>query len=289
MDLIVSTPQGEAEISVNAVHESVTIGDLLERVLSSAPPHLVYIDGRPTAIGTLLSAAGLVTGTVIDIAPPLERSREVDVTLVQAAGEGGGNRRPLEPGRYSLGTARRANVAPLTFSQVLVPRCELVVEHSGRVTVTANQGDLDGHLATAPSLWEQQRLRIGHRVFRLDGLIADRAQSIVATPLGQLNFVRTPRGEVAPDPEPNGRSRNGNRRLRRVRANRVEPPPRPVTVVDPAKLAFDTELDTVRRTHLDLGEVVRRAMHLSERLWERRPADDDAFVFSVGLADQPWV
>ena len=67
MDLIVSTPQGEAEISVNAVHESVTVGDLLGRVLNSAPPGLVHIDGRPTPVGTLLSAAGLVTGTVIDI------------------------------------------------------------------------------------------------------------------------------------------------------------------------------------------------------------------------------
>src|SRR4051794_33699843 len=142
MDLIVSTPQGEAEISVNGVHESVTIGDLLTRVLSSAPPNLVYVDGRPTPIGTLLGAAGLLTGTVIDLSAPTERSVDGRVTLVQAAGEGGGNRRPLTPGRYSLGTARRANVSPLTFNQVLVPRCELVVEHSGRVTVTANQGDL---------------------------------------------------------------------------------------------------------------------------------------------------
>lgn len=289
MDLIVSTPQGEAEISVNAVHESVTIGDLLDRVLTSTPPNLVYIDGRPTPVGTLLSAAGLVTGTVIDIVAPVERSRDVEVTLVQAAGEGGGNRRPLEPGRYSLGTARRANVAPLTFNQVLVPRCEVVVEHSGRVTVAANQGDLDGHLATAPAAWEQQRLRIGHRVFRLDGLIADRAGSMVATPLGQLNFVRAPRGESVPDPEPNGRSRNGTRRLRRSRPARIEDPAPPVLAIDPAKVAFDTELDSVRRTHLDLGEVIRRAMQLSGRLWERRPADDDAFVFSVGLADQPWV
>jgi S-DNA-T family DNA segregation ATPase FtsK/SpoIIIE len=289
MDLIVSTPQGEAEISVNAVHESVTIRDLLDRVLNSTPPNLVYIDGRPISIGTLLSAAGLVAGTVIDIVAPVERLRDVEVTLVQAAGEGGGNRRPLEPGRYSLGTARRANVAPLTFSQVLVPRCEVVVEHSGKVTVTANQGDLDGHLATAPAAWGQQRLRIGHRVFRLDGLIADRASSIVATPLGQLNFVRAPRGEIAPDPEPNGRSRNGPRRLRRSRPTRIEAPPPPVLTLDPAKAAYDAELDNVRRTHLDLGEVVRRAMQLSGRLWERRPADDDAFVFSVGLADQPWV
>ncbi len=290
MDLIVSTPQGEAEISVSAVHESVTIGDLLERVLASTPPALVYIDGRPTPVGTLMGAAGLTTGTVIDLAPPLERPRHVDVTLVQTAGEGGGNRRPLEPGRYSLGTARRANVGPLTFNQVLVPRCELVVEHSGKVTVTANQGDLDGHLATAASPWDQQRLRIGHRVFRLDGDIEDRAASLVPTPLGQLNFIREPRDEAVAEPEPNGRARHGARRLRRARGNRSEvrlPPP--IAAVDPVRQAFDTELDNVRRTHLDLGEVIRRALQLSERLWERHPADDDAFVFSVGLADQPWV
>jgi S-DNA-T family DNA segregation ATPase FtsK/SpoIIIE len=287
MDLIVSTPQGEAEISVNAVHESVTVGDLLGRVLNSAPPGLVYIDGRPTPVGTLLSAAGLVTGTVIDITPPTERSQESEITLVQAAGEGGGNRRSLDPGRYSLGTARRANVAPLTFSQVLVPRCELVVEHTGTVTVTANQGDLDGQLATYPTRWEQQRLRIGHRVFRLDSMIHDRAESLTPTPLGQLNFMRSPRDEAVAEPEPNGATRNGNRRLRRGRT-RAEPPQEPMAMVDPARLAFETELENIRRTHLDLAEVVRRAMQLSERLWERRPADDDAFLFSVGLADQPW-
>lgn len=289
MDLIVSTPQGEAEISVNAVHESVTVGDLLGRVLSSAPPNLVYIDGQPTPIGTLMSAAGLVTGSVIDVAAPRERSRDGGITLVQAAGEGGGNRRPLEPGRYSLGTARRANVAPLTFNQVLVPRCEVVVEPSGLVTVASSQGDLDGYLATTPARWEQQRLRIGHRVFRLDEVVHDRAGSLLPTPLGQVNFIRRPRDETTADPEPIGRTRKGSRRLRR-RNNRIEvPQPPAVGSVDPATLAFDTDLDNIRRTHLDLAEVIRRATQLSERLWERRPADDDAFVFSVGLADQRWV
>ncbi|MEA3185378.1 MAG: segregation ATPase FtsK/SpoIIIE, family [Ilumatobacteraceae bacterium] len=290
MDLIVSTPQGEAEVSVSAVHESVSISDLLARVLNSAPPSIVYIEGRPVPSGTLIGAAGLVTGTVIDISPPVERSHDTEITLVQAAGEGGGSRRPLDAGRYSLGTARRANVGPLTFNQVLVPRCELVVEHSGKVNVRANQGDLDGHLATADSSWEQQRLRIGHRVFRLDGVINDRATSLRPTVLGQLNFVRPPRGEVEAEPEQNGRARSSGRRLRRARTNRIEPPPTPpVAVIDPVRLAFDNELDTVRRTHLDLGEVIRRALQLSGRLWERRPGDDDAFVFSVGLADQPWV
>ena len=103
MDLIVSTPQGEAEISVNAVHESVTVGDLLGQVLSSAPPNLVYVDGRPTPIGTLISAAGLVTGSVIEIAAPTERSGDTQVTLVQAAGEGDRYERSAEHAREAHG------------------------------------------------------------------------------------------------------------------------------------------------------------------------------------------
>ena len=96
MDLIVSTPQGEAEISVNAVHESVTIGDLLERVLNSAPPSLVYIDGRPTAD----RHADERRRTRHRVAHRDRRHRSsgparAEITLVQAAGEGGGNRRPL--------------------------------------------------------------------------------------------------------------------------------------------------------------------------------------------------
>ena len=182
MDLIVSTAQGEAEISVTSIHESVTVGDLLARVLNSVPPGLVYIDGRATPTGTLISAAGLVIGSVIEVAAPLERSSGSEITLVQSAGEGGGNRRPLEPGRYALGTARRANVAPLTFNQVLVPRCEVVVEHSGAVTVTANQGDLDGQVATYPANWEHQRLE-SVCVFRLDGPIRT-AESLQPTPPG---------------------------------------------------------------------------------------------------------
>ena len=289
MDLIVSTAQGEAEISVSSVHESVTIGDLLSRVLNSVPPGLVYVDGRPTPTGTLISAAGLVIGSVIEVVAPLERGGTADITLVQAAGEGGGNRRPLDPGRYALGTARRANVAPLTFNQVLVPRCEVVVEHSGAVTVTANQGDLDGHVATSPAHWEQQRLRIGHRVFRLDGPIQDRAASLLPTPLGQLNFVRGPRGGEPVDPEPNGRARVNGRRTRARRSPKVDAvPPADVVPTDPLKAAYEAELESIRRTHLDLAEVIRRATLLSERLWERRPADDDAFIFSVGLADQRW-
>src|SRR4029079_2141941 len=192
MDLIVSTSQGEAEISVNAVHESVTLADLLERVLSSSPPALVFVDGRPTPTGTLMSAAGLVTGSLIEVVAPTEGHGNAAVTLVQAAGEGGGNRRPLQPGRYSLGTARRANVAPLTFNEVLVPRCEIVVDHAGQVNVAANQGDLDGRTIAYPTRWQEERLRIGHRVFRLDTVAAHRGPSLQATPRGQLTLLLRP-------------------------------------------------------------------------------------------------
>ena len=289
MDLIVSTPQGEAEISVNAVHESVTVGDLLGRVLNSAPPSLVYIDGRPTPVGTLLSAAGLVTGTVIDISPPTERSQESDITLVQAAGEGGGNRRSLEPGRYSLGTARRANVAPLTFSQVLVPRCELVVEHSGIVTVTANQGDLDGQLATYPSRWEQQRLRIGHRVFRLD-VDDPRSRRIVDRRHRWGSSTSCARRATRPlqNPSRTVATRNGNRRLRRGRSRAEQPHRRRSPRSTRRGLPSRPSSTTSGGPTSTWPRSIRRATQLSERLWERRPADDDAFIFSVGLADQPW-
>ncbi|HVE19063.1 MAG TPA: FtsK/SpoIIIE domain-containing protein, partial [Ilumatobacteraceae bacterium] len=79
----------------------------------------------------------------------------------------------------------------------------------------------------------------------------------------------------------------GRRRSRRNTRVEIAPPP-PETTVDPLRLAYEAELDQIRRTHLDLAEVIRRATKLSERLWERRPADEDAFVFSVGLADQRW-
>src|SRR3954469_8048458 len=268
MDLIVSTPQGEAEISVNAVHESVTVGDLLERVLNSSPPSVVYVDGRATPTGTLMSAAGLVTGSLIDVTATTGRQTAAAGTLVQVAGEGGGNRRPLPPGRYSIGTARRANVAPLTFNEVLVPRCEIIVDHGGMVNVAANQGDLDGQSINHPARWKDQRLRIGHRVFRLDTNGDDRATSLKPTPSGQLNFVRAPRGEEVAEPEQNGRSRNGSsRRRRRGRTAAEVPQVSPMVPVDPEQAAFETELETRRRVHLDLAEVIRRATNLSSHLW----------------------
>ena len=38
----------------------------------------------------------------------------------------------------------------------------------------------------------------------------------------------------------------------------ITPPP-PEATVDPLRLAFEAELEHIRRTHLDLAEVIRRA------------------------------
>ncbi|MCU1692780.1 MAG: putative FtsK/SpoIIIE family protein [Frankiales bacterium] len=38
----------------------------------------------------------------------------------------------------------------------------------------------------------------------------------------------------------------------------------------------------------DVGEVLRRALQPSTRLWERRPDADDALQVSAGIADLPW-
>ncbi len=117
MDLIVSTAQGEAEISVTSVHESVTVGDLLGRVLNSAPPALVYIDGRPTPTGTLVSAAGLVIGSVIEVGTPLERAGD-DRRHPGAGGRRGcrqpptARTRPLHARHRPSGQRRAADVQP---------------------------------------------------------------------------------------------------------------------------------------------------------------------------------
>ena len=245
----------------------------------------MYVDGRPTPIGTLMSAARLVIGSVIDTVAPAPAG-ESGIILTQAAGEGGGNRQSLAPGRYSLGTARRANVAPLTFNEVLVPRCQLAVEHSGRVTVAASQGDVDGYSAVNPARWTDEHLRIGHRVFRLEDAIDDRATSLVPTSMGRLSFLRRSRLEQLDLPEPDVRAGNARRLLRRRRSPGSDVPERRDATKDPAEVAFDAELAGTRRAHLDVAEVVRRAIRLSDHLWERRPVDEDAYVFSVGLADQ---
>ena len=264
MDLIVSTPQGEAEISVNAVHESVTVGDLLGpgAQLGATQPG---VRRRPADADGHVDHAQRASSPdrVIEVSAPLERLGDGEVTLVQAAGEGGGNRRPLGPGRYSLGTARRANVAPLTFNQVLVPRCEIVVEHSGPCHGRRQPGrPRRPRRRHIPAPWERPAAAnrpSGVPARRRDPRPRGIAAADPARP-AQLRPGPTRRSRP-PNPSPTvGRATAESGVAADAPAAPNVPPPPPVVVRRPrCKAAYDAELDSIRRTHLDLAEVVRRA------------------------------
>lgn len=277
MDLILATAHADVEVSVDALHDSVTLLDLLA-VLAPAPaPKVIYVEGRALPAGTLVSASGLVNGSVLSLSAPPASPIGPSVSLVQAAGEGAGSRCPLRPGRYSVGPARRANVSALAASEVLQPQFELTVEHDLGVVVTAVEGTLDGRRVAEATAWREQHLRIGNRVFRLEPAVDDAAVLVERSATGQLELgpARIRPTTVAPGndggrPWPARRGRSPIGVAPGAEAADVSPPP--------AALA--------RRRHPDVAEVVRRAMVRSSRLWQRTPADPDAFRFSVGLADQ---
>ena len=272
MDLVVSMAAADVEVSIDAVHESATLHDLLVQLLPT-PPDVVYVDGRPTPSKTLIAAAGLLNGSTIGMRHEPPPATAPVVSLVQAAGDGGGHRSPLEPGQYVVGSSRRPNAPALTRADVLVPRFRLSVDQQGGVSVAAEHGDLDGAPLVSPVQWGDQQLRIGNRVFRLEGQVVEEGTS-AGPHRGQLAVVRGA-NEVALTAEAAGVTTPGRRGRASDRRARVGVPGAPT--------ARPFARADARR--LDVAEVVRRAVHRSSRLWERSATDDDAFTFSVGLAD----
>ena len=219
MDLIVSTPQGEAEISVNAVHESVTVGDLLGRVLNSAPPNLVYVDGRPTPTGTLITrsrprdrvgdraqhparASGRWRGHVGASRRRRRRQSPAARTWPLLVGNGAPGQRCAADVQPSAGAPlrdrRRAfrTVSPLPPTRAIsTATVGDALRHRGKTSDCASAIACSGSTArsrTAP-----------RRCCRL--------------PSGSSTSFRGPRDEPAAEPEPNGRPRNGGKRLRNRR------------------------------------------------------------------------
>jgi len=272
MDLVVSLAAADVEVSIDAVHESATLHDVLVQLLPS-PPDVVFVDGRPTPSKTLIAAAGLLNGSTIAMRPEPATATAPVVSLVQSAGDGGGHRSPLEPGQYVVGSSRRPNAPALTRADVLVPRFRLSVDAEGGVSVAAEHGDLDGAPLTSPVPWSDQQLRIGNRVFRLEGQVVDETSAAARPHRGQLAVGRGANEAVltADDAGAVAPGRRGRASDRRSRVGALLAPAAQLARAD------------VRR--LDVAEVVRRAVRRSSHLWERSAADDDAFTFSVGLAD----
>ncbi|MGB8859314.1 MAG: FtsK/SpoIIIE domain-containing protein [Ilumatobacteraceae bacterium] len=282
MDLVVSTAQGDVEMSVNDIDESVTVYDLLQPLSLSQLGKVVYIDGVATLPGTLVSASGMVNGSVVSLGTSAVAADDSPVTLVQVAGEGGGARCPLEPGRYAVGPAQRANVSAMSRSAVMGSPLQLTVGHDGAVGVVVGRDDHDGRTTVddTPAAWmAHQYLRVGTRVFRIDPRVDDAASFSERPASGELGY--TPASRVRQDSAPL-QGVSGRRRSHRGRAATTVPM---VASGAGAGLSPDSAAGT-HSSHVDVGEVVRRAMTRSARLWERGVTDDDSFTFSVGLADE---
>lgn len=172
MEVVLRTPNGEAEVSLGSGQEEAALADLVERVTGRSAHQVVYIDGRAVPASTPIGTSGLLNGSTIsttdDIAPPPADGR---VELVQVAGQGAGARRWLTTGRYRLGVGRRVSGPELDLAAVDTPMLELEVDTAGSVTVrsAASAARLDGAVLDAdrPTDWTTGLVSVDGRVFAL--------------------------------------------------------------------------------------------------------------------------
>ena len=202
MELVFSSLDGEAEISISQTHPADTVGDLVRAITGSPPPPLVDVDGRTVPSETSTGASGLLTGMVIRPQPVSELSPTgACATVVQLTGPGAGHRRQLSPGRYRLGPSRKAQALALTDAPVTDSYAEVTVDIAGRVSVITANGTLDGALCERSTPWHEQTLTIGQRRFRLDRDTPDRSQS-TSSISGSVPFLRPPRSSRPPTEPP---------------------------------------------------------------------------------------
>lgn len=169
MDVVLRTPNGDAELSIGSHQQAVTLADLVETVTGRAAPAVVYVDDRAVPAVTAIGTAGVLIGSVISTVDDLEPA-PIDgvVELVQIAGVGSGARRWLTPGRYRIGIGRRLNAVELDLAPVDTALLELDVESDGSIAVRSSAGArLDGVPVTSPTRWESGVVDVGGRVFAL--------------------------------------------------------------------------------------------------------------------------
>ena len=279
MDLIISTAQGDAEVSLSHVHESVTVADIVRQVTGRPSPSMVRIDGRMVSTSMIALGARLFRGSRIEVGTDYTTadagfaSPTGAITMVQIGGTGSGHRRELPTGRYRIGVARRGGVGPLALAPVADARFELDVRDTGAVYVCARHGDLDGTPIDQPELWTTQHLRVGSRMFRLE--TAQRSDAI---------------SELAPD-------RTGRAQLHRAErlvstsdqtawATSSPAASSPITPIAPTASpdGASARVGRGRETDVDIGELVRRGLTSTRHLWERRPDDPAAYEFTIGFA-----
>ncbi len=209
MDLVVRTPHGDADLTLDAWESAATmtstVADLVEMVTGQASPPLVDVDGRPIPASTLLRDAPILVGSVISSHPATTLARGANaVRLLQLTGRGAGTVRSLEPGTYRIGPGRRRFATELADAPVEQPLVEITVSETpsgsagGDVTVqpiAPARALLDGVELDGPVAWATGQLRIGQRLFGLDRREDAERQGrdrFRADPDGTIQFSRSP-------------------------------------------------------------------------------------------------
>ena len=313
MDVVLRTPNGDAEVSIGSHRQEVTLGDLVETVTGRPAPAVVYVDHRAVSAVTALDTAGVLMGSIISTVDDLEPA-PIDgiVELIQVAGVGSGTRRWLTPGRYRIGVGRRLSAAELDLAPVDEAMLELDVAGDGTIDVRSTAGArLDGASVASATRWETGLLDVGGRVFAL-GRRDPRAETptghrSVSVPIdGVASFNRPPRRAAPPDFEPlevpdGAGTVGGTLRLaganwwseRRSRSRDGDNSSRTDRQATSAFSAAARERHRetqarARAAQPDIARAIELADTASSELWQRRPGHPDVFRLPLGLADLPW-
>ncbi|MGB0113741.1 MAG: FtsK/SpoIIIE domain-containing protein [Ilumatobacteraceae bacterium] len=212
MDVVLRTPNGEAEVSLGPGQEDALLTDVVERVTGRPASQVVYIDGRAVPSATSIGTSGLLNGSTIatmdDAQQPPSDGR---VEIVQIAGHGAGARSWLSAGRYRIGVGRRVSAQELDAAPVDTPMLEIEVDSDGSVGVRAASAQvrLDGVVLGTESAtpWTTGLVDVAGRVFALGrrdpraGVSAGHRFGGVGVD-GTAAFNRPPRLAPAPDLPP---------------------------------------------------------------------------------------
>ena len=245
MEIVLTTPHGDADIRVTGQRATTTLAELIVAATGQAAPAVVRVDGRAIETSTTLERSGLRRGSVVDtVTKPAGTEPTTLVTLAQIAGPGAGRRHPLGSGRHRLGPGRRVTAAELGSAPVEEPVVTIDVDTDGRVTlhpVDAHRLALAGSPVDEPTPWRAGDVAVvDHRAF-----VIDRGEPASAT--GDHPVETT-------EPVSDGRIAFHRR------------PPSPGS--------------TERRPVID---AVHDATTRGPGLWHRRPGHADAFVVPIGV------
>ncbi len=172
MDLVVRSPHGTADVSVEA-DRVASLGDVVAEVTGQAVPGIVIVDDHVLPASTPLTdenvRVGSVVSTVVGPTEPLPAVTD-GVQLVQHTGRGAGTIRTIAPGRYRIGPGRRMAAAELGEAPVEQAAFELLVTDR-QVEVHPVEGSpvmLAGRQIGEPTIWADGDLAVGARVFGFD-------------------------------------------------------------------------------------------------------------------------